>query len=38
LTKDKLALENFHFDIFKVTTHVRTNIHQIIGAGLEPTK
>jgi len=38
LTKDKLALENFYFDIFKFTTHVRTNIRQIIGAGLEPTK
>jgi hypothetical protein len=38
LTKDKLALENFHFDIFKVTAHVHTNIRQNTGAGLEPTK
>jgi DUF438 domain-containing protein len=38
LTKDKLALENFHYDISKFTAHVRTYIHQIIGAGLQPTK
>jgi hypothetical protein len=33
-----LALENFQFDIFKFTTHVRTYIQQIIGAGQQPTK
>jgi hypothetical protein len=38
LTKDKLALENFHYDISKFTAHVRTYIRQIIGAGLQPTK
>jgi len=38
LTKEKLALENFQFDIFKFTTHVRTYIHQIMGAGQQPTK
>jgi hypothetical protein len=38
LTKEQLALENFQFDIFKFTTHVRTYIRQIIGAGQQPTK
>jgi hypothetical protein len=38
LTKEKLALENFQFDIFKFTTHVRTYIRQIIGAGQQPSK
>jgi hypothetical protein len=38
LTKEKLALENFQFDIFKFTTHVRTYIRQIMGAGQQPTK
>jgi hypothetical protein len=38
LTKEKLALTNFQFDIFKFTTHVRTYVRQIIGAGQQPTK
>ncbi len=38
LTKGRFALENFQFDIFKFTTHVRTYIRQIIGAGQQPTK
>jgi hypothetical protein len=38
LTKEKLALENFQYDITKFTAHVRSYIHQIIGAGLQPTK
>jgi hypothetical protein len=38
LTKDKLALENFHYDITKFAAHVCTYIRQIIGAGLQPTK
>lgn len=38
LTKDKLALENFQFDIYKFTTHVRTCIRQITGVGQQPTK
>jgi hypothetical protein len=38
LTKEKLALENFQFDIFKFTTHVCTYIRQIMGAGQQPTK
>jgi hypothetical protein len=38
LTKEKLALKNFQFDIFKFTTHVRTYIRQIMGAGQQPTK
>jgi hypothetical protein len=37
LTKEKLALENFNFDIQKFTTHVRTYIRQIMSAGLQPT-
>jgi hypothetical protein len=38
LTKEKLALENFWFDIHKFTTHVHKYIRQIIGAGLQTTK
>jgi hypothetical protein len=38
LTKERLALENFQFDIFKFTTYVRTYIRQIMGAGQQPTK
>jgi hypothetical protein len=38
LTKEKLALENFQFNILKFTTHVRTYIRQIMGAGQQPTK
>jgi hypothetical protein len=38
LTREKLALENFQFDIFKFTTHVRAYIRQIMGAGQQPTK
>jgi hypothetical protein len=38
LTKERLALENFQFDIFKFTTYVRTYIRQILGAGQPPTK
>ena len=37
LSKDKLALENFNFDIQKFTTHVRTYIRQIMSAGHQPT-
>jgi hypothetical protein len=37
LSKDKLALENFNFDILKFTTHVRTYIRQIMSAGNQPT-
>lgn len=38
LTKEKLALEHFQFDIFKFMIHVRTYIHQIMGAGQQLTK
>jgi hypothetical protein len=38
LTKEMLALENFQYDIYKFTTHVRTYIRQILGAGQQPTK
>jgi hypothetical protein len=38
LTKEKLALENFQFNILKFTTHVRTYIRQMMGAGQQPTK
>jgi hypothetical protein len=38
LTKERLALENFQFDIFKFTTHVHAYIGQIIGAGQQPSK
>jgi hypothetical protein len=38
LTKEKLALENFQFNILKFTTHVRAYIRQIMGAGQQPTK
>ncbi len=38
LTKDKLALETFQYDIFKFSKHVRTYILQIMGAGQQPTK
>jgi len=38
LTKERLALENFQFNIFKFTTRVRTYIHQIMGAGQQPMK
>jgi hypothetical protein len=37
LSKEKLALENFSFDIQKFTTHVRTYIRQIMSAGNQPT-
>jgi hypothetical protein len=37
LSKDKLALDNFNYDIHKFTTHVRTYIRQIMSAGLQPT-
>jgi hypothetical protein len=33
-----LALENFQYNISKFTNHVRTYIHQISGAGMQPTK
>jgi hypothetical protein len=33
-----MAHDNFQDDICKVTTHVRTYIHQITGAGQQPTK
>lgn len=33
LTKEKLALENFDYDISKFTNHARTYLHQIINAG-----
>jgi hypothetical protein len=36
--KERLALENFQFDIYKFTSHVRTYICQITGAGQQPTK
>jgi hypothetical protein len=38
LAKEKLALENFQYDIFKFSSHVRTYIRQIMGAGQQPTK
>jgi hypothetical protein len=38
LTKEKLELDNFQYDISKFTAHVHTYIHQITGAGLRPTK
>jgi len=37
LTREKLALENFQFDIFKFTSHVRAYIRQFMGAGQQPT-
>jgi hypothetical protein len=37
LSKEKLALENFNFDILKFTTHVHTYIRQIMSAGNQPT-
>jgi len=37
LTKDKLALENFNYNINKFMTHVQTYIRQIMSAGLQPT-
>jgi hypothetical protein len=38
LTKEKIALENFQYDIFKFTNHICTYMHQIMRAGQQLTK